>query len=149
MYEISCSVLPQTTRISAHDLGSDIAMGDEFDIVFKDGDFVMVEGIDCAVQTLRSTLSSEFGDYLENPLVGSSFKSYFWKYNSNINLLNRLFKIEIVRLLSVSIFDNLAQNKSSLLNFVNRIIETEVLDITPKENQIPVRLFLQWGNGEQ
>jgi hypothetical protein len=149
MYEISCSVLPQTARISPHDLGGDIAMGDDFDIVVEEGDFAMVEGIDCAVQTLRSTLSSQFGDYFENPLVGSFFKSYFWKYNSNISLLNRLFKIEIIRLLSVSIFDNLAQKKSALLNFVNRIIETEVLDTTPKENQIPVRLFLEWGNGEQ
>lgn len=148
-YEIGCAVLSQTARISPHDLGSDIAIGDDFDIVFGGGDLAMVEGIDCAIQTLRSTLSSQFGEYRENPLVGSFFNQYFWKYNSNISLLNRLFKIEIIRLLSVSIFDNLTQKKSALLNFVNRIIETEVLDITPKENQIPVRLFLEWGNGEQ
>jgi hypothetical protein len=148
-YEVSSHVLPKSQRISPHDVGGDIAIGADFDIFFRDGDFATVTGIDSAIQSLRIALSSQLGDYKQNPNLGSFLTKYFWNYISNPSLLQRLIKIEVIRLLSVPIFDTWTQEKTPLLNFINRVIDIEILDFAPIKGQIPLQFVLEWGNGEQ
>jgi len=149
-YEISCTVLPQAQRISPHQVGGDIALGDDFDISFADGDFALVEGLDAALQTLRIVLSTPLGAIYYARESGSHLPYFFQKYRNNIQLLGRLIKLDLSRLLTVKVNDDILDqhSRSPELNFVGRVLNVEVLSLEPHKNQIPLRLTLEWGNGE-
>jgi hypothetical protein len=119
-YEISCTVLPQAPRISPHQVGGDIALGDEFDISFADGDFSMVEGMDAALQTLRMALSTPLGAIYYARESGSHLPYFFQKYRNNVLLLERL---DLSRLLTVRVNDDILDrhSRSPELNFVGRV----------------------------
>lgn len=148
-YEIICQVRPKSPRTDPYIIGSDIALGDDFDLKFENGDFVMTNGVDTAIQILRLTLSTKHGEWWASPASGSHFRDYFEQNKTNLKILNSLLKVEITRLLTVSVHDNSAIIPETELSFIKRVLDAQVLSIEPNDGLIPVRLKLEWGNGEQ
>ena len=129
-------------------VGGDIAIGDDGDISFADDDLKMVTGIDAARQAIRLTLSSSFGEFTENPSIGSYFTHYYKEYKLNPLLLERLLKLEVTRLLSIPIHGGYPPSFEPLLPFVKRILSIKVYEENQNENQAPILVKGEWGNGE-
>lgn len=143
-YKIEVFVKAKQEREDPNNLGGDIALGEDGDLIFEGGDVKIITGIDFAKQLISNNLSLGFGELLLQPTLGSHFSKYFWAYKNNVMLLNRLLKIEITRLVSIPTFGY----DSPPLNFINRIIDVEILSTEINKNRIPVNLKLEWGNGE-
>jgi hypothetical protein len=125
-----------------------LAINDYFDIFFKDGDLASVSGIDAAIQDIRIHLSTMPGDYIQSPLIGSGIGRYFEKYKANIGLLNRLIKIEIIKLLTVAIPGRAPEQTRPSFSYVNRVFSVSVLGIDDKEKSSIILLGIEWGNLE-
>ena len=104
--------------------------------------------MDSALQTMRVVLSSGFGDFYSAPQVGSAFSHYYAKYNDNPTLLNRLNKLEIIRLLSVETPDSIRQKNSPDFNFINRVLDANLLETSVAAKTVSVQLTLEWGNNK-
>jgi hypothetical protein len=129
-------------------VGSDIALGEDGDISFADGDFKLVSGIDAARQAIRLTLSSEFGEWKENPLIGSYFAHHYKEYKADQLTLNRLLKLEITRLLSIPVNGSYPPSFEPQLPFIKRILSVKVHEEKSDKNQVSFLINGEWGNGE-
>lgn len=155
--ELSLKVQEKAPRTSLDDL-SDIAIGDDFDLDFEDGDFKIVKGADCARQIIMLTLSTNMGEMWYSPTFGSLFSTYYWKFKDKPQLLNRLLKLEVTRLLAIptqSPVDKLGKPALNLmdddarppLDFINRVTSACLVKTQALNNQLIVHLRLEWGNG--
>lgn len=138
-YEISLNTNEKFLRDTPYQF-SDISS----DFEFVNGDFKIVKGEECAKQIITNTLSISVGDLKFSPYFYSLFSNYFNKFNNNIPLLERLMKLELIRLLSIP----LENNTEPPLNFINRIVKVVILSIIPKNKKIPIKIELEWGDGK-
>ncbi|WP_461629513.1 hypothetical protein [Labilibaculum euxinus] len=142
-YQISLKVedkSPRTTPYGMKDLSH------KFEI--ENGDLKLVEGEECAKQTIMLTLSTDFGDMWYSPSFGSFFSAYYWAFKDNQELLLRLFKLEITRLISIPHQDSFDKEKRPPLDFINRVIDIKIANIEIANYQIPIQLRLEWGDGK-
>lgn len=142
-YIISVSTFEKTKRSTPYHL-ADISL----DFGFEDGDLKIVKGEDAAKQAIIITLSTNFGDMRYQPSFGSLFSFYYWNFKDDVATLERLIKLEITRLLSIPHQDPLNKNGSPPLNFINRLINVEVLNLEIINSKIPIKLKLEWGDGK-
>ncbi|WP_303917881.1 hypothetical protein [Draconibacterium sediminis] len=142
-YQISLKVAdksPRTTPYGMKDLSAKLE--------FTDGDLKLVEGEECAKQTIMITLSTDFGDMWYSPDFGSFFSAYYWAFKDNPELLHRLIKLEITRLISIPHQDSFDKEKRPPLDFINRVIEIKIENLEIENHQIPIKLRLEWGDGK-
>jgi len=136
--------LPQDPSL----VSGDIAIGDDFDITFENGDFKLVTGKAAAKQAMRLILSSEFGDFADAPTVGSFFSNYYQTYLSDKAKLGRMLKLEITRLLAIPVHGGYPPSYEPILPFIKRVLSVEIIDQEMPYNQTPVLIKGEWGNGE-
>ena len=142
-YIISLSTFEKTERTTPYHL-ADISL----DFGFEDGDLKMVKGEYAAKQAIIIALSTNFGDMHYAPLFGSFFSYYYWNFKDDILVLKRLIKLEITRLISIPYKDSLSKDDSPPLNFINRILDVELLNLAIIDSKIPIKLKLEWGDGK-
>lgn len=142
-YIISLLTSEKTARTTPYQM-SDISL----DFGFEDGDFKMVKGEDAAKQTIIVTLSTNFGDMHYQPSFGSFFSYYYWNFKDDVATLERLIKLEITRLISIPHQDSSSGDNKPALNFINRLINVEVLNLEIINSKIPIKLKLEWGDGK-
>ena len=147
-FQISCEILPKAPRTNPQNIGSDFAFDDDFDLNFENGDFAMVEGVDSAIQIIRSTLSIKVGTWALEPLSGSRIAEYYKQYGTNARLFNLLVKLEIVRLFTIKVPSSLEKSLTPDFNFINRVISTSVMEFPNNEGYLMIKLELEWGNYE-
>jgi len=152
--EISFKVEDKTTRTTPYHL-TDISAGFEF----ENGDIKLVKGEECAKQMIMITLSTDFGDMWYSPSFGSYFSMYYWACKDDYEILKRLIKLEITRLISIPqkesvtsdgkpALDFLNDDKRPSLDFINRVIEVDILSKEIENDRILILLRLEWGDGK-
>lgn len=142
-YYIIVTPKDKASRTTPYEM-SDISM----DLTFEDGDFKIVKGEDCAKQLIRIALSTQIGDLKYAPLFGSYISFYYWKFKDDIKLLKRLIKLEVIRLISISFYDSMSDKETPQLDFINRILDIEILHVDLLHNNLPVKIKLEWGDGK-
>lgn len=140
---ISLATLEKSKRTTPYRL-TDISA----DFQFEDGDFKFVTGEDAAKQAIMIALSTNFGDMKDSPLFGSFFSYYYWKFKDDIFNLTRVIKLEITRLVSIPYQDRLSGDYTPPLDFINRILKVDILEINVIDSKIPVKIALEWGDGK-
>lgn len=130
-------------------VSGDIAIGDDFDISFEDGDFKLVTGKEAAKQSMRLILSSNFGDLPYAPSIGSFFSKYYQEFRFDKIKLGRMLKLEITRLLTIPVHGGYPPSFEPVLPFIKRVNSVEIIDKEMPHNQTPVLIKGEWGNGEQ
>jgi len=148
-YQIKVSVQDKEPREDPAKIGADIGLDEDGDLDFEDGDFKMISGIDCAKQTIVLSLGCGFGALRHAPAFGSYFSKYYWQFKDNIQLLTRMLKMEVARLVSIPMLEPNNPTPKPALNFINRILEVQILDVQLTSNRLPINLKLEWGTGEQ
>lgn len=142
-YYISVTPKDKASRTTPYEM-SDISM----DLNFEDGDFKIVKGEECAKQFITIALSTQIGDLKFAPLLGSYISFYYWTFKENVKLLKRLIKLEVIRLISISFYDSVSGKETPQLDFINRILDIEILDINPLNEKLPIKIKLEWGDGK-
>lgn len=140
-----------------YDSGVDIVL-DEGDIMVDNEDIVLSEGVETTIKILLRILSTNLSQveplYIrtENGIedvpmyeFSSFFPEYFNKYRNNLNLLKRLFKLEIYRLATIPVFNDSVPSTPPL-NFVKKIHDIELDEVEPTDGRIRIKLSLEWGN---
>jgi hypothetical protein len=87
-------------RERAQDLGADIALGENGDLIYRDGDFALVSGVDAVPQKIRLCLWHQRGQPFYPAAFGSRMAEYHRLYRGT-PWLDQLLKLEAVRLASI------------------------------------------------
>lgn len=146
--QIEVSVKEKAKREDPNNIGGDIVLDENGDLLIENGDLKAVIGVEHAKQLISNVLSMGFGELRYAPTLGSYFSGYYWKFKDKPELLNRLLKLEITRLVSIPTFEPRNPTSQPPLNFINRILNVEMLSSEIHNNRIPVKMRLEWGNGE-
>ncbi|WP_179414555.1 hypothetical protein HDF19_00600 [Mucilaginibacter sp. E4BP6] len=145
LHEITVWVYPGAPKISLEALGSDMASSYDGDLVIGDGDFKMVSGAALAKQVIERNLGWPFGSWIVKPMMGSYFPIYYQAFKDNVPLLNRLTRIELLRLMNIP--TSLRETDSDTpLNFIKSITEVSVL--SPFNGLVTIFLSLVWSDGK-
>lgn len=142
--QLHAQVAPSAARITLAELGSDLAIGEDGDLVLEDGDIKMVSGTDLLRQQLTDVLSAQMGDYKMTPLLSSDFTRYYLKYKGTPLLLSRFLRLELARLAAIPLTFTHGQLDGPTLNVIRRVEKVEVIDETEQGHvMIGARLILE------
>lgn len=139
---VTVPVAPRPPRRNPHDAGQDLALGEHGDLFLEDGDLATVQGVEASIQTLFLVLSSNRGEWVLDLGFGSRWRELAERYSSDLGLLSRLFLLEVARLISVPE----AGEDGPSLEFVERVLELEVLALDLPGNSARVRLTVLWAS---
>jgi hypothetical protein len=127
---VTCKLLPRAARIRAQDLGADIKLGDDHDITPS---LETISGVDALPQKIQLCLSTQKGEWFWDSNVGSRMAEYFTLFADSI-WLDRLAKIEVIRMAAVPYRDNDADEESTPLQCVERVLAFKAIG-TPSLGQ--------------
>lgn len=141
VYEIICHVQESFPRVSAHKLGMDLALDLNHDLHLDGkGNLAAVSGLDSLPQKLQTCLSTLRGEMFYNPVFGSRLKEYFDDFNGT-PWLERLFKLEVIRLACVPYPDSLSSEQYTPFQSVRRVQSIELRE-QRSGNWLPFRFEL-------
>ena len=138
-------------RVSPTDpnnVGSDIRVGDDGDLLIEGNDLAIVRGIDAAKQLVMLTLGVGKGQLPWAREVGSYASLYYTKYRDDLMLLSRLLKMEMIRLSHIPVFDTLTKEAKPSLDFVRRVLNVTVSSAELSSGMLRASISLEWGNGK-
>ncbi|WP_316185805.1 MULTISPECIES: caspase domain-containing protein [unclassified Bradyrhizobium] len=142
--EFACDVAPPAERIAAERLPSSMAVSPETGDMFAErGAIARTSGAASLPQMLQSAMSFVRGESIWDLDAGAEFSDYLAGFRDS-PWLPRLFMLETIRLASIarkSVLVN--ESKSSTpLHCVDRVRDLKVLDRSPKNRRVRVRLEL-------
>ncbi len=141
-YFVEVEVESRYPRKNAHDLGGDLAIDERGGLVVKNGDLAIVSGIDALPQKIKLNIWSSRGDSLYAPSYGSRFSELFPLYQDSV-WIERVFKIELIRLASIPYFDEVTKKSYTPLECVDRVVSVRILADKPEKNMLPTQLKLE------
>ncbi|GAA4910519.1 hypothetical protein GCM10023313_12090 [Mucilaginibacter defluvii] len=144
LHEITVRVYPEIPRTTLRELGSDIADTFDGDLLIGSGDFQMISGAAHAKQVIERNLGMPFGSWIAQPLMGSYFPMYYAAYQDNLPMLNRLIRMELIRLMMIP-SSLLEADTNAPLSFVKSITEVSVM--APLKGIAAVFVSLLWSDG--
>lgn len=145
LHEITVWVYPAPQKTSLEALGSDIATAYDGDLLIVDGDFKMINGAAFAKKIIERNLGMPFGSWIVKPMLGSYFPEYYLAFKDNIPLLNRLTRIDLLRMMSIP--TSLKENDTEIsLNFIKSITDVSVL--SPFNGLVTIFVSLVWSDGK-
>jgi len=137
-YFITCPIKNGFPRIPAQDLGTDIALDSSHDIFITNGNLTTVSGLNALPQKIKINLSLMRGESMFYPKYGSRLKLFFDNYRDTA-WLNRLFKLDVIRMASIPYNDdNINFEISTPLKCVTRVNNVFIHDEERKDNWLPI-----------
>jgi len=146
-YIVSLIVKEKSVRKSPHSIVGGVALGIDGDLIIENRTMKIIKGVDYAIQLVRTCLNIGFGELKEVPTIGTNLSSYYWMFQNDLDHLRKLAKLDITRLISIpETLDN--DSSIPILNFINRIIDVEVLNNGILNNdKMNLKIKLEWGDG--
>jgi hypothetical protein len=130
--------------------GFDLAIGDDGDISFENGDLKTVSGVDAAIQHLTTAASTVYGEWFLDPTMGSFVSEYYRDYSDDLITLSRLIKLEFIRLSLIPTSEVISNPDSKpALGFVNRFEKVSIESSNLVDHRLTVVVDLEWGNNEK
>jgi len=146
--EISIPIATKTERVNPEDLGADLALSRDGDIIIKDGDLAVVNGVNRAIQKMSIVLSTSIGENSFHPKFGSLFRRYYKDYENNYTYLIRFLKLEFSRLSTIpELYDE--EENAPLFNFINRVLSIRLENTVPINKRIDIQLILELANNKK
>jgi class 3 adenylate cyclase len=137
-FTAKCAVLPKFPRISAYDLGSDLALSEKGDLFLKNGQIARVSGLEALPQRIRTSLSLLRGESPFHPDFGTRLAEYYNNYKTS-PWLEALLKLEVIRQASIPYHDTIQNREYTPLQCIERVWGMELLAKAPKNRWLPVR----------
>ena len=139
-------VEPKSEIINPEKLGSDLALKNRDIFLDSNGNLATVQGTGTAIQRISTTLSTLKGEYSLDKQFGSLIYKYYYQHKDSISLLERLIKIEIIRLSLISFNAKSVTGRNAPLNFINHILEVKIQDPSLHNEELSLTVSLEWGN---
>lgn len=140
-YSLQCSIAPGFPRISVQKLGIDLAVDPKTNdlCLNESGSLDFVSGPAGFPQRVRQVLSMQRGESPFYPTFGMRFFEYFEAYRGS-PWLDLLFKLDVIRQVSIPFEDHLTGQQQTALPSVTRVHNVELLGDVPVENRLTVRV---------
>jgi hypothetical protein len=119
-YEVRCEVQAPFARVNAANLGTDIALSLDGDLVLENGDLATVSGLAALEQKIRLQLSLQRGDDRFHPRFGARLVEYYQAFRGS-PWLESLLKLDVVRLAAIPYTDSTSAQAFTPLQCVNRV----------------------------
>lgn len=153
--EVLFEVKPLPERRSPHTLGTDLATADG-DLVLEKGNLKVVSGVENAKQKLRRLLNTPIGGLFYAEEYGVRWRELALKYGDDLHLLERLFKIDLARVISapVQLTELDLQNAKFVpviqpqVNFIERVKAIKVLSLNEDRTLAVVTVHVIWADGQ-
>lgn len=138
-----CSVAPPFPRIDAQSLGGRMAIHPESCDSYLDskGNIARVAGVEALQQHIESVLGLQQGESPINSAAGCRFYEYFERFRGT-PWLSLLMTLDVVRAAAIPINDIFQRTQYPPLQCVTRVRNVELLDETPVNSRLPVRVDL-------
>jgi len=136
--DLAIDVLPRFTRTAAQDLGTDLRL-DNGDIT-PAGD--LISGVARVPQLVETVLGTRRGESASAPEFGSRLSEYYALY-SGTPWLERLVKLEIVRMAAIPSFDPMLQMEYTQLQCVDRVLSAQILSEDLTNRRLPMHIALE------
>ncbi len=141
-YDLILPIASGFPRIRADALGSMMAVSrDTGDVFAENGRIAIVSGIDAFAQHLQHLLGLARGENIFHPRSGTLI-SQFYRDFAHSRWLDRLIKMEVIRLAAIPYEDQLLKSTQTPLRCVNRVREVEVLADGLTNQRLPLRVVL-------
>jgi hypothetical protein len=111
------------------------------DIFAERGSIARISGLASFPQLLQTTMSLVRGEAVLDLDEGAVFSDYYAAFRDS-PWLRRLFKLEVIRLSSIARQPVTAKSETILLLCVDRVRDLELLDPSPKNRRLRIRLEL-------
>jgi class 3 adenylate cyclase len=138
---VKCSVLPKFPQLSAHDLGTTLALSPTGDVFAKGGKIARISGLEALPQKIRTCLSLSRGEAFSQRAYGTRLAEYYHTYRTSPQL-NAIMKMEIIRQAAIPHYDSVQNREYTPLQCVERVWGIELLSEAPENHWLPVRLDL-------
>lgn len=136
-----CKVSERSKRIRAQEMGSDLALDESGDLGLFNGDLKLISGIDRLPQHLMMCLSTQKGEVVFHPEVGSNLSEYYHLFRNTI-WLDRIFCLEIIKNSSIRSFGRESSDVLPPLQCVDRVYDVKVISELNDEHRILVNVAL-------
>jgi hypothetical protein len=137
-YLIRCPVEQRFQRIRADRLPTDLDFSGG-DLSIKNGDIATVSGLDALPQKIELGLGIRKGEMLFNRGFGARLAEYYELFRGSV-WLERLFKLEVVRLAAIPYPDRLA-GAHTPLQCVDRVLN--VTAAAERDRKVPISVELE------
>ena len=138
---IEVVVQPPVAPTDPNKYGSSLAVDDSGDLAHG---MEIVRGLEAAKQYIPQVLGTKKGEWFLNRDIGTFVSEYYSKYHNNLEMLERLVKMEMTRL---SRFPDSDRNPP--LQFIKRIVSVSIPSAELSTGgHLSTILTLEWGNGE-
>lgn len=141
-YEVIVPVEKDTPRINCYSLPMDFDVfttGDLF--INSNGDFAMISGFDALPQNIYMSLSTIRGEISLHPTLGSRIRQFFHEFDGT-TWLDKLVKLEVIRLSCIPYCDSITGKKYTPLNCVKSVKNIRVIPAEYKDRKLPIEFTL-------
>lgn len=139
-YVVVFPILASAPRISAHNIGTSMAISRETGDIFTiDGKIAQVSGLNSLRQNIEGCLGLAYGDNVFHPKAGTRISQFYRDFSAS-TWLCRLIKIEIIRLAAIPRKDKLSKTNNPPLLCVDRVREVEISEKQLTNQRLPVRI---------
>jgi hypothetical protein len=129
-------------RTQAQRVGSSMALSSETDDLFiENGKIARVSGLAALPQNLQTSLGLAMGESPFHSRWGTRISLFYRDFGKSV-WLNRLIKMEIIRLASIPQDNRMNNSTHTPLLCVDRVRDVEVLAEGPANQRLPVRIVL-------
>lgn len=137
-YEVRCPIAPSEERSDAHNLPLDYALVDG-DLKLEKGHWITVSGLEALPQKIRINLLHAKGESPMHPTFGSRLSEYCETFHDSL-WLNRILKLDIIRLAAIPYSDETSSIRATPLKCVNRVQSVQVGEVDGE--LLPVKVGL-------
>jgi hypothetical protein len=141
-YEVTIPVELDIPRTNCNKLPRDLDIFTKDDLfVDSSGDIATVSGFDALPQQIYISLSTIRGEMHFHPTLGSRIREFFHDFEGTM-WLDKLVKLEVIRLSCIPCFDSFAEEKYTPLKCVKNVKNIRVVSNEYKDNKLPIEFTL-------
>ncbi|HFM1282517.1 TPA: hypothetical protein ACG6IH_004445, partial [Escherichia coli] len=105
------------------------------------GDIATISGFEALPQKIYTSLSTIRGEIYSHPTLGSRIRQFFHDFEGTM-WLDKLVKLEVIRLSCIPIFDSITKNKYTPLHCVKNVKNIRVIPTEYKDSKLPIEFTL-------
>jgi hypothetical protein len=141
-FDANFPIGPAWPRISAEAVGASMALGGSSDLLLDDKrGIALISGLAALPQNLQTGLSMAMGESPFYPQWGTRIAQYYRDFGGTV-WLNRLIKMEVIRLASIPLDDRINNSVHTPLHCIDRVRDVQVLAYAPINQRLPIRVIL-------
>jgi hypothetical protein len=127
-------------------MGSTIKLGDDGDLDFSKGGLQRISGIDAAIQSIQTSAGVIYGESVFDRTMGSFITKYFIEYQDDLPLLEKIVKLELIRLSLISRKTDKGDVIKPPLGFIKEIVSVSIPSVALDNSRLSMNLTLVLGN---